>query len=341
MREQKINAALEVFSTCPQSADGDRKDYLDRVIAAAQWSEEYGCKGTLVYSDNRLVDPWMVSHVIIQNTKRLCPLVAVQPLYMHPYTVAKLVASFGFCYARRIYLNMVAGGFKNDLTALRDTTPHDSRYDRLQEYTQIITHLLTGAPVSYEGAYYQVANLKLTPPLARELFPGIFLSGSSDAGLEACRALGATAVKYPKSPNEEIDGNGDNGHTNCGIRVGIIAREDDEEAWAVAYQRFPEDRKGQLTHQLAMKVSDSLWHQQLSELADETRNHRCPYWLTPFENYKTFCPYLVGSYQVVAQELAKYIGAGYWTFILDIPPDREEMHHTALAFHHALPESVP
>ena len=38
----------------------------------------------------------------------------------------------------------------------------------------------------------------MTPPLAPELFPGILMSGSSEAGLAAARAVGATAVKYPK-----------------------------------------------------------------------------------------------------------------------------------------------
>src|SRR2546429_3959262 len=89
---------------------------------------------------------------IIQNTTRLCPLVAIQPIYMHPYAVAKMVASFGHLYGRRIYLNMVAGGFKNDLTALNDLTPHDKRYERLIEYTLIIRELLAGAAaVSHEG----------------------------------------------------------------------------------------------------------------------------------------------------------------------------------------------
>src|SRR2546426_11956881 len=78
----------------------------------------------------------LASHITTKNTPRLCPLVAVQPIYMHPYAVAKLVASFGHLYGRRIYLNMVAGGFKNDLVALNDTTPHDQRYDRLIEYTR-------------------------------------------------------------------------------------------------------------------------------------------------------------------------------------------------------------
>src|SRR2546422_8549991 len=190
------DVGLEVFSTCTQSTDGNPEAYVQRVADVARWSEQAGCKGILVYSDNRLVDAWLASHIIIQNTTRLCPLVAVQPIYIHPYAVAKLVASFGHMYGRRIYLNMVAGGFKNDLVALNDTTPHDKRYDRLIEYTRIIRDLLASSlPVSHEGEYYTVKNLKLTPPLAPELFPGIFVSGSSDAGLGRRKRL----ARWPSS----------------------------------------------------------------------------------------------------------------------------------------------
>lgn len=328
------DVTLEVFSTCAQSSEGDQEGYVQKVADVARWSERAGCKGILVYSDNRLVDPWLVSHIIIQNTTRLCPLVAVQPIYMHPYAVAKMVASFGHLYGRRIYLNMVAGGFKNDLVALNDATPHDRRYDRLIEYTLLIRELLTGSsPVSSDGEFYQVKNLKLTPPLSRDLFPGMFVSGSSDAGLAAAKAIGATAVKYPKAPGEEVvpdEGFG------TGVRVGIIAREDGDQAWEIARQRFPEERKGQLTHQLAMKVSDSAWHKQLSDLAEATASGDSPYWLVPFQNYKTMCPYLVGSYERVGDELARYIALGYRSFILDIPPTEEELQHTSQAFQRAL-----
>src|SRR3989442_4473596 len=199
--DRLTDVSLEVFSTCVQSSDGDPETYARRVADVARWSEQAGCKGILVYSDNRLFDPWLVSHIIIQNTTSLCPLVAVQPIYMHPYAVAKMVASLGHLHRRRIYLNMVAGGFKNDLVALNDTTPHDKRYDRLIEYTLIIRELLRGsAAVSSEGEFYKVKNLKLTPPLRSELFPGRFVSRLSDAGLAAAKAIGATAVKYPKAP---------------------------------------------------------------------------------------------------------------------------------------------
>src|ERR1700680_1430896 len=163
---------IEIFSTTPQSKDRPRETYVQQIINVAHWSEEAGCTAILVYTDNSLVDAWLVSQIILQNTKRLCPLVAVQPVYMHPYTVAKMVASFGHLYQRRVYLNLVAGGFKNDLMALNDTTPHDERYLRLIEYTRIIRDLLSGpGPVTFEGKFYQVHNLRMTPPLDPELLP--------------------------------------------------------------------------------------------------------------------------------------------------------------------------
>ena len=61
-----------------------------------------------------------------------------------------------------------------------------------------------------------------------------------------------------------------------------------------------------------------------------------PYWLAPFENYRTMCPYLVGSYERVGDELARYLSLGYRSFILDIPPVEDELRHTRAAFNHAV-----
>jgi hypothetical protein len=41
-----------------------RRDCLRRVEDVARWSDHAGCKGILVYTDNRLADPRLVSHVI-------------------------------------------------------------------------------------------------------------------------------------------------------------------------------------------------------------------------------------------------------------------------------------
>ncbi len=329
------HSSIEVFSTCPESSDYLSEDYVRQVQNVAAWSEEAGCRGMLIYADNRLVDPWQVAHIVIKSTRKLVPLVAVQPVYMHPYSVAKMISSFGYMYRRNVYLNMVAGGFKNDLKALNDSTPHDLRYERLTEYTQIIRHLLKGDPVTFEGTFYTIKNLSLQPELPEELFPGICVSGSSEAGLHAADVLGATAIKYPQ-PVVDYKTGEEPGSGRTGIRVGIIARESGEEAWNTGVKRFPPDRAGQFAHQLAMKISDSQWHKQLSEMAEELMGRESPYWLHPFKNYKTFCPYLVGSYERIAREIAGYIQIGFQTFVLDIPPDKEELEHINIVFDKAL-----
>ncbi|HEY7655923.1 MAG TPA: LLM class flavin-dependent oxidoreductase [Burkholderiales bacterium] len=331
-----LEYGLKIYSTIPLSVQLERAEYLQRLQEVARWSEDAGYEGILVFTDNQQLDPWLVSQEIIRATRRLAPLVAIQPIYMHPYSVAKMITSFAYLYGRRLDLNMVAGGFKNDLTALNDQTPHDDRYARLTEYTTIIQSLLrTGGPVSFEGRYYKVSNLKLTPPLPAELAPEVLLSGSSEAGMAAARQLRATAVEYPKPPADyaaappaDIE--------SRGIRIGIIARRDEAEAWSVARERYPEDRKGQLTHQLAMKVSDSSWHQQLSKLAESAPGVENPYWLTPFQNYKAVCPFLVGSYERVADEVARYVDVGYRTFILEVPASQDEIRHTGVVFDRAV-----
>jgi alkanesulfonate monooxygenase len=326
---------LLVFATSPQSLDVDCDLYLKRVVDVARWSEAAGCTGTLVYTDNSIVDPWLVAQTIIANTRSLCPLVAVQPVYMHPYAVAKMVTSLAYLHRRRVFLNMVAGGFKNDLLALNDQTPHDRRYDRLVEYTTIIQMLLdTNLPVSFNGEFYKVDKLALKPPLPPDLMPGVFISGSSPAGVAAANSLGATAIKYPEPPQECAPLSSPD-LASSGVRVGIIARDCDHIAWEIAHERFPSDRKGQLTHQLAMRVSDSSWHKQLSE-REALDSEQEVYWLGPFQNSKSNCPYLVGNYDRVARELRRYIASGYRTFILDIPPTEEELAHIQKVFELAI-----
>lgn len=336
MRTTAYDHGLKIFTTCPATALAHPGTGHRELQKAARSSEAAGCEGMLVFTDNAQLDPWLVSQVIIESTDRLCPLVAIQPVYMHPYSVAKMIASLAFLHGRRVHLNMVAGGFKNDLAALNDLTPHDDRYLRLVEYTTVIQNLLRSAePVSFEGRYYKVANLKLTPPLPAALMPGLLVSGSSEAGMQAARQLGATAVEYPKPPGEYTAAPPVNEASANGIRIGIITRPKEAAAWSAARERYPEDRKGQLTHQLAMKVSDSSWHRQLSDLGNAQPENENPYWLVPFQNYKAICPFLVGGYDRVADELARYVDAGFRTFILDVPPVEEEMEHIGIVFERA------
>jgi len=320
-----------LFSTCPQSKEFAAGEYLPQVRRVAQWSEAAGCAGMLIYTDNSIVDPWLVAQLALQETRRLCPLVAVQPVYMLPYTAAKMVASLAALHGRRIWLNMLAGGFRNDLIALGDETPHDDRYARTVEYGLLMRRLLeSDQPVSFDGRFYRLHGVRMAPALPEHLRPGWMISGSSPAGRAAAVELGAMAVEYP-APADTIRETAEI-PAGRGIRVGIIAREHAEDAWRVADARFPGDRRGQLAHALAMKTSDSSWHRTLSELAREQPDGRALYWLWPFEQHRTFCPYLVGDFSTVAGEIARYLALGYTSFILDIPVAAEDLETAALVF---------
>lgn len=323
----------DLFTTTPQSVQfTNGHSFIDEVRRIVRESEEYGFKGTLIYSDNRLAEPWEVCNVLLNETHKLLPMIALQPVYMHPYTVAKKISTIALIYNRKISLNLIAGGFKNDLTSLGDHTEHDRRYDRLREYTRVIQLLLQSKKaVSFEGEFYSIKNLKLLPEMPDELQPVYYLSGSSEAARETASALGAHLIEYPEPPST-YDENTRTNSPPTGMRVGVLARETHQEAWEVARQRFPETRIGEITHQMAKKTSDSVWHQKLSGQQSNDYEEEPVYWLGPFKHYHTFCPYLVGSYEEVASEISNYMELGHDTCILDIPVSAAELAHTKNAF---------
>jgi alkanesulfonate monooxygenase len=328
-------AAVQIYSTCPQSKDVPAGEYARAVADTARWSEAAGCTGMLVYTDNGIADPWLVSQQVITATERLAPLVAVQPVYMHPFTAASMVSSLAYLHGRSVHLNMLAGGFRNDLLALGDPTEHDDRYARTTEYTQILMGLLRGESVTREGRWHQVHNLKLAPVLPADLVPEVLISGSSPAGRAAAADIGAVPIRYPEPLGQETS----DAPAGGGVRVGIVAREDTAEAWKVAEERFPTDRKGQIAHSMAMTASDSHWHEQLSAAAKAQPvvdgGEPDPFWLGPFQNYQTFCPYLVGSYDRVASAITHYLAQGTRVFVLDIPPSLDELEHIGEVFRRA------
>lgn len=341
--------SVHVYATTPESEPQELKmrsdknatapsgaEYRQQVIDSARWAEASGCTGTLIYTNNTLVDAWAVAQLVLENTASLNPLVAVQPVLMTPYAIAKKLTTLAHLFGRTVDINMVAGGFPPDLAALCDPTPHDDRYLRIVEYTNLINELLAGdGPVTADGTYVKADGLKLMPAIDPELRPLVTMAGSSPASRDAASAVGATAVMYPEPiENYTTDRLWDGG--DCGARVGIIARETAEEAWDVAMERFPDDRRGRKMHAMANNVTESTWHKRLSDVADEIDEPKATYWLGPFETYKTFCPYYVGTYDDVAAELAGLMRLGSRLFILDIMFEEADYAHTKIAFERAV-----
>ena len=84
-------------------------------------------------------------------------------------------------------------------------------------------------------------------------------------------------------------------------------------------------------HHVAARTVQSHWHRRLSADAQHSSQPREGYWLYPFRAYRTFCPYLVGSYREVAEQLVGYFDLGIGTVILDVPETEDDLHHARLA----------
>lgn len=65
--------SIDLFTTCPTYDGSDASAYVRRVRQVSRWSDEAGCRGILVYTDNSVVDPWLIAQTIIQNTTALAP----------------------------------------------------------------------------------------------------------------------------------------------------------------------------------------------------------------------------------------------------------------------------
>jgi alkanesulfonate monooxygenase len=323
--------AYRLIGACPSSRKAARGiDYANMVRAAGEWAERDGWEALLIYTSNGLADPWAIAQFLLQSTRTVRPLVAVQPLYEHPFTVANQVLTLSLFYQRQIWINFVAGDYPHDRAALGDQTPHDRRYDRVIEYGSIIRQLQTSpSPVTATGEFYQVKDLHLFARLPAPLLLEFTVSGSSEAGLNAARALGACAIQYPK-PSHDYTGSLDPSLRSYGLRIGVIARPTSEAAWDAAHRRFPENPDGARVRSFASQVSDSVWVKELSKDVAVPAGH--PYWLGPYRNYQSSCPFLVGSIDDVARELAAYLRAGFRTFLLETPSDRGDSEAITGAF---------
>ena len=112
---------LRVFPAISRNIDSAR--YIDELMRAARFSDRNGLAGILLFAGNdTLVEPWSIAQHILAHTAESSPLIAVNPIYMHPFTAAKFVSSFALLYHRKIYLNMITGTAASDLHGLGESS---------------------------------------------------------------------------------------------------------------------------------------------------------------------------------------------------------------------------
>ncbi len=319
---------FEVFGTALATVPPDG-DALRVVTEFAQRAERHAMDGLLAFYNHYDLDPWTTAATILQHTKALTPLVAVQPYSVPPFTAAKLLYSLTRLHHRRIDINLITGATPQDLAQVGDSLDHDERYERATEYHTVLSRLLSSdEPLVHEGRFYQYKGLYMFSRLAPDLRPRTFVAGSSPAGRKMAAAVADIAITHPEPVDQfaETFLGADREDTRIGIRIGLIARDTDEEAWSVARALYPEDRRARLKTAMRKK-SPSDWNRRLAELATDEGVYDEVYFTGAFRADKGNMPVLVGSYRQVADYLERYLKLGVSAVILAGVTSDEDFEH--------------
>jgi alkanesulfonate monooxygenase len=315
---------LRVFPAIARNSNATQ--HIDDLMRVARFAEANGLDGPLLFAGNDTpVEPWAMAQHILANTARISPLIAVNPVYMHPFTVAKFVSSFALLHHRKIFLNMITGTATSDLTGLGERRSRGERYSRLGEFILIVRQLLASTrPVTFRGEFYATEALQLRPSFPPALMPEFLIAGQSDDARRVATQTGCLRMQMlPPDLEQGIDA--------PGLNFGIFAREGRDQARQEAKRLFPDSAEKRELMNYTMENTESVWKRRLYEAGQDGELRDNGFWLLPFLTYQADCPYLVGSYSEIGATLRRFADRKIGTIILDVVADARELDHVCKA----------
>ncbi|MFZ6646916.1 LLM class flavin-dependent oxidoreductase [Undibacterium sp. TJN25] len=318
----------------------DGFNYLDYIAEIAHAAEISGFQGGLIPSFPMTDEPWVISALLARETSNFRFMIPFQPGFLNPVVAARMTASLQRATGGRALYNVITGGGGPAQLWWGDSASHDDRYTRTTEFLDIVRGVWRGGPFSYQGKFYQVQDAGLAHPLSEEDFPEIYFSGSSDAALASAsrhadyyltwlEPFDALREKF-KRVKEKTDLLGRK--IKCAVRVDIIARPTEEEAWEEVRKGFDNVDKATLQQFLGLDGSDSVGAARQRGNRPTTINSYKDLIVEPniWSGFNLFrggqTQGIVGSYQQVAERLDDLVQLGADAFILASTPHLEEAY---------------
>lgn len=327
-------------NTSKAGLGGERFSYLDYVAEIAHAAEISGFQGGLIPSFPMTDEPWAISALLARETSTFRFMIPFQPGFLNPVVAARMTASLQRATGGRALYNVITGGGGPSQLWWGDSAGHDDRYLRTTEFLDVVRGVWRGGPFSYQGKFYQVEGAGLAHPLSEQDFPEIYFSGSSDAALASAskhadyyltwlEPFDALREKF-RRVKEKTDALGRK--IQCAVRVDIIARPTEEEAWDEVRKGFESVDKKTLDQFLGLDGSDSVGAaRQRGDRPTTINSYRdlitAPNIWSGFNLLRGGQTQgIVGSYEQVAQRLDDLVRLGADAFILASTPHLEEAY---------------
>lgn len=323
------------------SSEGGREVSLAYLKQIAQAADDLGYFGVLLPTGRSCEDSWVVASALAPLTRRLRFLVAVRPGLQEPAAAARMAATLDRISDGRLLVNVVTGGDPVELRGDGVFLDHDERYAVTDEFLTIWRGLLSGETVTARGRHLSIEEGKLLFPPVQRPYPALYFGGSSPAGI----AVAAEQVDVYLTWGEPLRDVADKiaivreaaaraGRTlSFGIRLHVIVREREEEAWRAADDLI--SKLDDATIEAAQRTFaryDSVGQSRMARLHAGRRDR-----LTIAPNLWAGIGLvrggagtaLVGSADQVAERMREYISIGIDRFILSGYPHLEEAYRFA------------
>ena len=311
--------------------------YMKQIAVAV---DNLGYEGVLIPTGRSCEDPWITAASLIDATQKLKFLVALRPGVTTPALAARMAATMDRLSGGRVLLNLVTGVDEQELKGDGVYEDHQTRYKTAAEYTtiwrEILTRSHTGESYSFKGERLQVENAKLLYPPIQKPYPPLWFGGSSDDAVELAAEQVDTYLTWGEPPaavKEKLElvrqKAAARGRTlTYGIRLHVIVRESNEEAWAAAEQLIQHiDDATIAAAQAKFKQMDSVGQRRMAELhnGDRTKLEVSPnLWAGVGLVRGGAGTALVGDPETVAARIQEYADLGIDTFIFSGYPHLEE-----------------
>lgn len=313
-------------------------DYLSLVAGAA---ERLGFTGALTPTSSWCEDAWVFTAALTQRTERFKYLVAFRPGLQAPTLVAQAAATYQRISRNRLLLNVVTGGDDVEQRRFGDHLGKAERYERAAEFLTIFRQLWSGEPVTFTGKHLSVEDATIIPA---DTFPDIYLGGSSAEALEVAAEHADVYLTWGEPPAqvaEKLDAVRHRvknlerarlaaGELRFGIRLHVISRPTEAEAWAQADKLLAGlDAESISRAQQIQRNSQSEGQRRMSALhGGRTDNLEVSpnLWAGIGLVRGGAGTALVGSHEQVADRIAEYHELGLDEFILSGYPHLEEAY---------------
>jgi alkanesulfonate monooxygenase len=323
------------------SARGARDTNFSYVRQIAQAVDDLGYYGALLPTGRTCDDPWIVAATLIPLTRRMRFLVAIRPGLMSPTISARMVATFDRYSDGRLLLNVVTGGDPVELAGDGLHLKHEERYALTDEFLSIFRRVLAGEAVDHAGKYLDVQDARLYRSGVQKPYPEIWFGGSSAAGHQVAAEHVDVYLSWGEPPADVASKLAEvqalaaaRGRTlRFGLRVHVIVRETEAEAWAAADDlvRYVTD-ESIAAAQKSFARFDSVGQRRMAELHGGRREslETSPnLWAGVGLVRGGAGTALVGDPETVAARLQEYASLGIETFILSGYPHLEEAYRVA------------